>query len=110
MVQKLWRSRLTRWAVAVLVFIAAGYFSNAITATACERKTSHWLNHRLAAHPTNWPGRHAWPEPAKYRLPWIVAVDYEWVVGNLGGEWGTRYYFTLFGIPVPLGNHIRLMS
>lgn len=102
--------RRWHWAFAAILFVAAGYFSNAIAARQCEQKTSIWLDDRLARRPTNWPGRHASSELAEYRLPWIVTVDYVWVVSDTGGEWGTRYYLSLFRFALPIPNHITVQS
>ncbi len=110
MFDRLRRSRLTRGALVLLAVVVVGYFSNAVTAPACERATDRWLDDRLARNPTNWPGRRASAESAKYTLPWVVAVDYEFVVGNLGGEWGTRYYLSLLGLPLPIRDLIRKQS
>jgi hypothetical protein len=107
---KLRRSRLARRALALLAVVAVGYFSNAVTAPACERATDRWLSDRLARNSTNSPGRRASSGSTEYRLPWVVAVDYEFVVGNLGGELGTRYYLSLLGLPLPIRDRIRMQS
>ena len=94
----------------LFAFVAVGYFSNTMTSSACERATARWLDDILSRHPSDWPGRHAYSEPAEYKLPWIVAVDYGWAVADCAGKWGTRYYITLFGIQFPVGNHVRVVS
>src|SRR5687768_15237571 len=104
------RSRIFLAALGLIcAFVAVGYFSNVITSSACERATSQWLKDQLVQFPPG-PGHTASAKPAKFKLPWIVAVDYGWAVGPTGGEWGTRYYFTLLGIQIPVRNHIRIQS
>ena len=110
MFSKLKRSRIAGLALGLLAFVAVGYFSNAITSTACERATSQWLNDKSSQSQADWPERRSSSMPAEYRFPWIIAVHYEWVAGPHGGEWGARYYLTLFGIPFPIRNHIYLQS
>lgn len=102
--------RRARVLLALLAFGAAGSLSDALMTAACERATDRWLRDRLAANPAIGPGRRAASEPARSPLPWVVAVDYECVLGNTGGEWGTRYYLALPGFPVPVRNFIREQS
>lgn len=96
------RSRWHRSLVCVIVLVAVGYCSNAVTAPACGSATSRWLDDQLALHATDWPDCRASSLPAGYALPWIAGVDYEWVTSDTGGAWGRRYYFCLFGVAVPV--------
>jgi hypothetical protein len=104
------RSWLELAAPAVVVFISVGYVSIAMSAAACEQETSQWLAQQMAANPGNAPERHAIAEPANFRGPWIVTVDYEWAISNTGGEWGTRFYVSLFGRQVLLRSVVRMQS
>ncbi len=110
MPERLRRSRRARVLLALLAFVAAGSLSNALMTATCERATDRWLRDRLAASPTIWPGRRASSEPARFALPWIVAVDYECVLSHTGSEWGTRSYLALPGLPIPVRNLIREQS
>lgn len=49
-------------------------------------------------------------EPAEFRVPWIVAVDYELAISNTGGEWGTRSYVALFGYQILLRKTVGMQS
>ena len=55
--QHMWRSRLVRFAVVLVAFIAFGYFSNVVTLSACEGSTKHWLSENLTRHPRQRTGR-----------------------------------------------------
>lgn len=105
-----WRKRKRTWAALALAFVALGYLSNAATSAVCERATSRWLAARLAARPTNWPGRQASNEPATYHLPWLASVEYRWVVGDLGMDQGRWHYLCLFGYALPLRNEIEIQA
>ncbi|WP_435007852.1 hypothetical protein P12x_005117 [Tundrisphaera lichenicola] len=110
MFEQIRRSRPARWTLTLSLMVVAGYASNAVSVHTCERNTDRWLDANMARHRTNWPGRHASSEPAEYRIPWVVGVNYGWAVGDTGGEWGTRYYFCLPGLPIPIWNQIRETS
>ena len=101
-------NRPARYALVLGALIVLGYPSNTITAPACERETGAWLKAILSR--SDWPHRRAHHEPAEYRYPWVVTVDYSWTTGNVGREDGTRYYFGLFGISVPLGEDVHELS
>ena len=99
------------WAASVgLSFVVLGYLSNAVTSPGCERATAQWLEANLAAHATGSPERHASSKPATYRLPWLASVEYNWAVGNIGGERGRRHYLCLFGYALPLWNDIEIQA
>jgi hypothetical protein len=104
------RSKTAFIAVSLFGFVALGYFSNAISSTACEREALQWVNAQLAAHPSNSPERRAYSNPASFLLPWVVSVDYEWAASSTGAEWGTRHYFTLFGMQFLIRNKLRMVS
>jgi hypothetical protein len=55
-------------------------------------------------------GRAARKEPATFALPWIVEVRYWWAVSMKGGEGGTRFYVSLFGLAIPVRNRVEMMS
>lgn len=84
------------------------YFSNSITAVASERRTSVWLESIVSK--SDYPHRSGHHEPAGFRYPWIVSVEYSWTIGNAGSEWGTRYYLSLFGMPILLGEDVDMVS
>lgn len=107
MVTRFWRSRPARGAAILLALLAAGSLSGAVSVGAGRRATDRWLGIRLGAHPTDWPGRRAAAGPARSPFPWVVAVDYEYLVGPHGGEGGTRYYLGLFGLAVPIRSHVQ---
>ncbi len=104
------RTWLAHAALAVVAVVFVGYVSNAMSTAACELETSQWLVQQMAANPGNAPGRIALAESADFRGPWIVAVDYEWAISNTGGEWGTRFYVSLFGRQILLRNVVRMQS
>jgi hypothetical protein len=104
------KSRLARYALLLSAFIALGYFSNVVTLPSAEASTTAWLNDTMSRHPSNWPGRRASSNLANFVWPWIVSVEYGWVVGPVGGEWGRRYYLCLFGIAVPIRNRVTMMA
>jgi hypothetical protein len=96
--------------VAVVAFVGLGYLSNALAAAGCEQQTQRWMNDILATHPNNWPHRVASCEPARHTVPWIVSVEYCWAVSSTGGEGGSRSYFALFGLAIPIWNHVEIVS
>jgi len=104
MLRQIWKVRAARYGLLLLLFVAIGYKSNTVTALACERSTSNWLDGILSQ--SNWPHRRASSEPAKFTYPWIVTVEYRWATGNLGAAHGVRYYFGIFGIPILLNNDV----
>ena len=110
MLGKCWKIRWIRYALVLLAVVGLGYSSNAVTLSACERNTSIWLKDLLSEKSTDWPHRRANSDPAEFTFPWIVTVNYEWAVSSTGAEWGTRYYFTLFGLPFALGNSVSMMA
>lgn len=81
-----------------------------MSAAACEQETSQWLAQQMAANPGNALGRHAYAGSADFRVPWIVTVDYDWVISNTCGEWGTRSFVALFGRQIRIRNVIRMQS
>jgi hypothetical protein len=105
--------RQRRWIeciIATALFVASGYFSNTVSLSAAEAYTASWLKARLAKSGTTWPGKTVSHQPAEFTFPWILRVKYEYVAGNLGGEWGTRVYLSLFGLTIPLHHHIDMQS
>ena len=105
---------LRRCAIALVLFVVAfvslGYLSNAITAEASRSDAETWVNQQMAKSPNNWPHRSSSTKPAQSWIPWVQGVDYDFVVGNLGGEWGTRYYVTFFGRSFLARSQIRMQS
>lgn len=102
------------WAVctatAVLLIVLLGDISNSLTTEICEQETSQWLAQQMTSNPGNAPERRAFAEPAEFRVPWIVAVDYELAISNTGGEWGTRSYVALFGYQILLRKTVGMQS
>jgi hypothetical protein len=100
-----------RVAVAATIFVVAlialGYFSNSSTTRACEQATAQWLEQLI--NENGWTGHRATAH-ATMTWPWIVSVDYEYVIGPTGGEWGTWWYVCVFGVAIPLERDIRLQS
>ena len=95
MLKTLWQSRLARYPLLFVTFIVLGNFSNTVTLSSCEQSTEDWLTDTMAKDPTRW----GFSAPAKFTLPWLVSVDYEWV----GAELGTKKYLCFFGLAIPIG-------
>jgi len=90
--------------LAIAFFLAIGYCSAALSLRSCDAEIASWLplDTPVGATPTK-----QFADPASLSLPFVVAASYEKHF-NLGpqsylDEWGTRYYFVIFGKVVPLG-------
>ncbi len=110
MLATIYRSWAARCFVGFLAFIVLGYFSNAVSLAGCERQCESTMNDRLARTPQIMPGRTARSEPATFTFPWIVEVRYWCAVSMKGGEGGTKYYVSLFGLAIPIRNRVELQS
>lgn len=106
MLRPLLKFRSVRYALVLAFLLALGYFSGTMTGPACERATSDWLEGNISR--SDWPYSNAHHEPAEYKYPWIVSVDYSLTTGNVGLEVGTRHYFAVFGLAVPLGKDVHM--
>ena len=105
-----WRWTLLALVVVLLGLVGLGYLSNAVSASFCEEQTKGWMEERLAQTPQIMPGRAARSEPAEFSFPWVVGVRYWRAVSMKGGEGGTRFYISFFGLAVPVRNRVEMMS
>jgi hypothetical protein len=96
------KSPILKLVLIIVAFIGLGYFSDAVSAGTCERSTKNWLNgNPFSIRPdvqVPFNGR------SSFIFPWIVAVKYDFAGPPFGGE-GTKYFFCLFGIAIPIGDH-----
>ena len=85
-------------------FVAIGYYSAAVSLQQCDAEIASWLSKDIAAGAT--PMRQ-FADRASLSFPFVVTVSYEkhlrLAPQHYQTEWGTRYYFVLFGRILPLG-------
>jgi hypothetical protein len=94
--------------LAIVLFVVAGYLSNAVTAGACRRHTRAWIEEQLST--STWPQRHGGASGTSFYFPYVAAVEYSFAASNTGGEWGRRHYLCLFGFALPIGRTVDMES